>query len=280
MRSPEHERQSIIEYWRSQSSPEEDMIHAEKIATESLSGGHRYDIWDVRATDGRWWVITNPTNLYSQEEFPSMDYALSFHVGVSERVMFGESRTHETNEQRDRLSTSFRRVQQADDALQKADEAEEFQAVGMRCRECLLAFIRETATEEMVPEGQEPPKRGDFVHWSELVAATIASGSSSSRLRSYLKTVAKSTWELVNWLTHAGNANRLDGELAVEATGHLITVYGFALVRFERGEPPRCPACRSYRLTADYRPELGSNGAYITLCESCGWEDTSNHLAP
>ncbi len=90
MPSPEHERRSVIDYWRSQSSPEEDVIHAEKVTTESLSGGHRYDIWDVHATDGRWWVITNPTNLYSQEEFPSMDYALSFHIGVSERVMFND----------------------------------------------------------------------------------------------------------------------------------------------------------------------------------------------
>ena len=180
MRSPEHERQAIIAYWKSQSSPDEDVTHAEKIATDGLSGGYRYDIWDVHATDGRWWVITNPTNLYSQEEFPSMDYALSFHVGVSERVLHGESRTRESNEQRERLSMSFRRVQQADDALQDADEAEEFQSVGMRCRECLLAFIRETAMEGMLPEGQESPKQGDFRQWSELVAATIASGSSSS----------------------------------------------------------------------------------------------------
>jgi hypothetical protein len=278
MPSPEHKRRSVIGYWRSQSSPEEDVIHAEKVTTESLCGGHRYDVWDIHATDGRWWIITNPTNLYSQEEFPSMDYALSFHIGVSERVMFNDSRARETSEQRDRLSTSFQRVQQADDALQEADEAEEFQAVGMRCRECLLAFIRETTTDEMVPEGQEPPKRGDFVHWSELVAATIASGSSSSRLRSYLRTVTKSTWELVNWLTHAENATRLDGELAVEATGHSITVYGFALFRYDRGEPPRCPTCGSYRLTADYRPESGRSGAYVTLCESCGWEDTASNV--
>ena len=36
----------------------------------------------MRTTKGRWWVITNPTNLYSQELFPSLDYAISFHVGV------------------------------------------------------------------------------------------------------------------------------------------------------------------------------------------------------
>ena len=273
MNSPEHERRAIISYWESQSPPDEHVEHAEKVHTESIGGGSRYDVWDVHATDGRWWIITNPTNLYLQDQFPSMDYALSFHVGVTHRVLYGDKRTHETNEQRDRVSTSFRRLEQADDALKEADEAEEFQSVGMRCRECLLSFIRETATENMVPEGREPPKREAFVHWSELVAATIASGSSSSRLRSYLRNVAKSTWELVNWLTHAGNATRLDGELAVEATGHVLTVFSYALVRYERGEPERCPVCNSYRLASDYRPELGKGGAYVTLCESCRWEE-------
>jgi hypothetical protein len=194
-------------------------------------------------------------------------------------MLYGDRRTHETDEQRDRLSTSFRRVEQADDALREANEAEEFQAVGMRCRECLLAFIRETATEEVVLEEQEPPRRGDFVHWSALVAATIASGSSSSRLRSYLRTVAKYTWELVNWLTHAENATRLDGELTVEATGHVPTVFTYALVRYERGEHDRCPVCSSYRLTSDYRPELGTSGAYVTICESCGWEYKPDHVS-
>lgn len=58
------------------------------------------------------------------------------------------------------------------------------------------------------------------------------------------------------------------GEMAVEATGHLLVVYSYALVRYERGEPEHCPFCSSYRLTADYRPELGVSGAYVTICES------------
>ncbi len=279
MHNPEHERRAIIQYWEIESGPEEKVEHAEKIHTKSLRGGHRYDIWDVHANDGRWWVITNPTNLYSQEQYPSMDYALSFHIGLGQRLFFGEKRTHETDEQRERLATSFRRLEQADDALSEADEAEEFQAVGMRCRECLLTFIRETAMEHMVPEGEEPPKRGAFVPWSELLASTIASGSSTKRLRSYLKNVAKSAWELVGWITHAENATRLDGELAVEATGHVLTVFSYALVRYERGEPERCPVCRSYRLSANYRPELGKGGTYVTLCESCGWEDMTEQVS-
>ena len=31
---------------------------------------HRHDVWDVHTDKDRWWVITNPTNLYSQQQFP------------------------------------------------------------------------------------------------------------------------------------------------------------------------------------------------------------------
>jgi hypothetical protein len=68
--------------------------------------------------------------------------------------------------------------------------------------------------------------------------------------------------------------------MAVEATGHLLVVYSFALVRYERGEPNRCPVCGSYRLAGAYRPELDTVGAYVTLCESCGWEDAPEEVSP
>jgi len=48
--------------------------------------GREYKVWDVHATDGRWWVVTNPTNLYSQEHIPSLDFVLSLHVGLMARV--------------------------------------------------------------------------------------------------------------------------------------------------------------------------------------------------
>ncbi len=279
MHSPEHEQRNIIQYWKSQSSIDEEVTYAEKIHTEVLSNGRRYDVWDVHATDGQWWVITNMTNLYPRTHFPTMDHALNNHIGLMERVRAREfKRTHTTEEQQDRFSTSFRRIEQANDALNKADEAEEFQAVGMRCRECLLAFIREVATKAMVPVDQEEPKMSDFIHWSGLVASTVAGGGRSKRIRAYLRTVAERTWELVGWLTHSSNATLFDGEMAVEATGHLLVVYSYALVRYERGEPNRCPICDSYRLAADYRSEMGTVGAYVTFCESCGWEDTLDQV--
>jgi hypothetical protein len=76
---------SIREYVEWQASDEK-VVHAEKVATEFVMG-RKLEAWDVRTNKGRWWVITSPTNLYSQELFPSLDYTISFHVGVTTRMM-------------------------------------------------------------------------------------------------------------------------------------------------------------------------------------------------
>lgn len=265
-----HKEQAIRDYVEWQ-SPNEKVLHLEKISTEFVLD-RKLDAWDVRTDGERYWVITNPTNLYSQESFPSLDYTLSFHVGVTLRMMASRQRTA-TDEQQDRLAAGWRRWEQAASALDRADEAEDFQAVGMRCRECLIAVIRAIANPSMVPEGQEYPKASDFIQWSELIANTIAHGDSAREIRSYLKSVSRSTWQLANWLTHASNAVRFDGHMAVEATQNTLAAFGAALIRFEKGIPDRCPRCTSYRITSVYEPELENDSLYVTLCESCGWND-------
>jgi hypothetical protein len=49
--------------------------------------GRNHQCWDVRTGKHRFWVITAPTNLYDQKLFPSLDYTLSFHIGISARMM-------------------------------------------------------------------------------------------------------------------------------------------------------------------------------------------------
>jgi hypothetical protein len=45
-------------------APDEKITHAERVTTEIVMG-RRLEAWDVRTNKGRWWVITEPTNLYS-----------------------------------------------------------------------------------------------------------------------------------------------------------------------------------------------------------------------
>lgn len=163
--------------------------------------------------------------------------------------------------------------EQATEAQSLAKEAIDFQTVGMRCRECILALIKAISSNDMIPEGQKTPKAGDFIQWSELIANTIARGSSEEEIRGYLKSMSKSTWQLVNWLTHSSSAVLLDGMIAVDAVEMLLSTFGIALIRYKTGIPDKCPNCSSYRLISDFRPELKIDPPYVTLCETCGWTD-------
>lgn len=207
--STEREAEGIRAYvergWSGGRTESSTVVHLEKVASEQIFG-RRHDVWDLHTTDGRWWVVTNPTNLYTQDDFKSMDVAITFHVGLMARVA-AVREPQAGAEELDRLAGTWRQWQQAAEALDQAVEAEEFQAVGMRLRETLLTFVREVAAEAMLAPGEDAPKLGDFIHWSEHVAMTIAAGSSSEALRSYLKSMARETWQYVGG-THTQKGRR------------------------------------------------------------------------
>jgi len=272
VKSPEHQRQAIIDYFLTQSPEGAEVHHAEKVASERIYG-IKHDVWDVDSTDGRWWVITNPTNLYPQEMVPtpSMDHAFALHIGVTARIL---ARQHleapVDGPVREFVSKAWRKFEQTAEALEVADEAEDFQAVGMRLRECLITFAQDTSEYATVPEGSEPPQKSNFKGWAELLAQAAAPGPHGKQMTSYLRTMARETWDLVAWLTHATNATRSDADTALDAVSHLMQVLSLALIRQERGEPTRCPMCGSYQVTMDYRND--DEMTPFLRCEACGSE--------
>src|SRR6187401_3241222 len=131
------ETQAVIEYIKSQ-APDLKVEFLQKIHTENVLS-HQHHVWDVHTDVDRWWVITNPTNLYAQEQFPNMDLAVTFHVGLCLRIPRSEkSRLADLSVEP--LAECFRHMTEASDALASAEEVSDFQAVGVRCREALLAF--------------------------------------------------------------------------------------------------------------------------------------------
>jgi hypothetical protein len=242
MESPEHQAQLIRNFLRLK-DPDDAVVHLEKVASEGIFGRH-YDVWDVHTDRGRWWVITNPPFRYDQTDFKSMDVALSFHVGLMQRVVAHRAPLVPQQE-RDRLAAAWRKWTQAAEALDEADEAEEFQSVAMRARESLLSLTRALRKDEMVPEGETPPQWDNFTGWAELIAQAIAQG----RLRSYLIGVAKESWQYVNFLTHDQNANRFDAEIAIDVASNVLLTYGRAFLRWESaGRTVAHPAPRTASL--------------------------------
>lgn len=232
-----------------------------------------HDIWDVETNKDRYWVITDPTNLYSQSEFKSMDYALSFHVGLMVR-MSARQYNNASDEDIWKTPKTWRQLEQTHEAFEKADEAEDYQAIGVRCREALITFTTEITARKLLAEIMTEAKRGDVKAQLETIYGALASGNSMRKIRAHLKSSVGDTWELVGWLTHHKNAVKQDAEYVIEATQQLILNTMRIINRAEKPVQKRCPQCKSYRVIADFRKELmdKTEHPYVELCEACGWE--------
>jgi hypothetical protein len=192
------------------------------------------DAYDVHTGGEGYWVITQPTNLYSHRLFPSLDYTLSFHVGVTARMMAHRKST-DTDEHRERRAAAWRWWTQAVEAFEHADEAEDFQAVGMRCRECLVAMVQADAQPSMVPERIEKPKTAAFIQRSELIADAIAAGPSAGEVRGYLKAIADLATGLV--VDTCWQRSPLDAGMALYATKSTLAAFSLAVIRTSDARP-------------------------------------------
>jgi hypothetical protein len=273
---PDHQRDEIAEYveWQSNKKSQRTIkvIYLERVKSEVVFGTEHV-AWDVHTDEpSRWWVITGPTNLYSQELFPSLDYTFSLHVGLMARVASRDAKRAPSS-QRHRLRAAWRRWETAIAALDVAREAEDFQAVGMRCRETLITLVKSLQKAVILPNGESLPKGSNVPEWFALVASHFASGSRNEHVRSYLRTTSKETWQLVNWLTHTSTASLHDARLAIEATSGLLNITSLVVMRSEAESPTTCPTCGSYRIASVYDPDITRDPPYISLCESCGWHD-------
>lgn len=253
------ERGAVLSYVESQSADDR-VVHVEKVATEAV-GSIVHDIWDVHCSNSRWWVVSNPMNLYSRDDFKSRDVVLTFHVGLMLRVA-AQHNVPITGEAATLLPQAWRLWEQATDTLSTAREAEDFQAVGLRLREAMVSYVVEVQDDGLVPDGVERPKSADVVGWTNLLTDHLASDHSSGQLRSYVKKLTRETWDYVNRLTHAKNATRWDAEIGAAAVSHFLSVIAATTMRWAAGKQLRCADCGSYRV------EGGQ-------CVRCGWADLS-----
>lgn len=247
---------------------DETVQHVEKIKVEYV-GGEPYEIWDVVTDKSRWWVITNITNLYSQKHFPSLDYTLSFHVGLMMRM---RSRPHGPDASApDPFDEVARRHEQADHLHDRAVEAEDYQAVGMQLRECLLALIGVIQRRVEIPADIERPQIANFSDWSDILINQLCPGEANKTLRQFLKTSTERTWQLVNWLTHDKKANYTASEISLHATSMIIGHFVLLLSRGRRDKSQMCPICSSRKIRTHFDIGIGDNGEYYDTCGACGW---------
>jgi len=213
----DEEISAITEYVEWQ-APDLKVTFCQKIYSESVLS-HKHDIWDVHTTKNRWWVITNPTNLYSQDTFPNMDLAVTFHIGLMLRLPRSE-RPSIAEGGIEPFMKAFEAAAAAQDALGQAHKVSDYQTVGVRCREALLAFVAIAQIALPWEKKAEAPKKADFKGWVEHICSIVLAGESNKYRRQLFKTQADAAWTFVNWLTHARRPMPgIDGKAGYEITG-------------------------------------------------------------
>lgn len=265
------EERRISQYVEGQLHDDEDGVTLVQRVGEERVLGRTHLMYDVHTIKGRWWVITEPTNLYDQEAFPEIDYTLSFHLGLGLRIA-ERSRVEADDDRREHAEGAWRRYSAAVEAMSTANDAEDFQAVGVKCREALLALARDNRGARWVGEVADPPKGDDLKGWMEIFAAKLLP---DRRQRAYLKDITDKTWDIAVGLQHNTNATPLDAEWTLEAVAHLLHSFMMARIKHERGAPPRCTRCSSYRLEQEGELDVVDEKegyASWTTCAACGWE--------
>jgi hypothetical protein len=267
----EQEEREIRDYVRSQTGEEHNDVELVQRVGRRRVAGYTHDLYDVWMSKGdRWWVITGMTNLYSQEAFPDLDQVFTFHLGLC-ALLRERIRIEADEESVQHIGRAWRRYAKAVDAMGDAEEAEDFQSVGIRCRESLLALVRDHKEAAWLPDVETSPKAADFSGWMELHAQALARG----RMRAYLIDLADRTWDLAVWLQHYADATELDAEIVLEATATLLRMFGLAVRKYQQGSTRRCPKCDSYRLAQDGGvEERDGHPGYRSneVCLACGWE--------
>jgi hypothetical protein len=259
--------QDIARYVEIEASDEK-VEHVERVKREVVLGD-AYDIWDVTTDKNRWWVITNMTNLYAQQHFPSLDYTISFHIGLMMRL---KSRPAGADaEEPSPFDEVFRRQEQPKNRYDDALEAEDYQAVGMQLRECLISLISSVRRRLEFPPGTEFPQDANFVGWSILLTDMCCPGSSNKELRQYLKSAAKDTWQLANWITHHRNANATATTIAIHACDTIVGHFVQMLVREKTENIEQCPLCKSRNVRTHFDHTIESDGEYYMTCGVCKW---------
>lgn len=268
LRATEEEIEEVREYFEWQ-APDLEVTFMQKVYSEAVLNA-RHDVWDIHTNKDRWWVITGSTNLYSQEQFPSMDLALTFHIGLILRI----PRTEEQRENDLRVlpfGPVFEKMEEAGTAVTQAHNLADYQAVGVRCREALLELIG--VAQDAAKWTDTPPQRANFRAWTEIIGNDLLPGDTNKERRGALKGALESAWTFSSWLTHSKSATWIDADMSHSLAQHAIGMASSLVLRELRGVPEECPNCGSPHL----EPEQGENTAAPSVlwerprCADCGW---------
>jgi hypothetical protein len=109
--------------------------------------------------------------------------------------------------------------------LADAKTLDDYQDVGRRCREIVIAVANLLFDDRMVPDSQTAPHGSNAKARIDLIIeALLQDADGRPELRALFRNLARSVWDLSQTVTHSSSAGRLDARASFEATLLMCTL--------------------------------------------------------
>lgn len=240
-------------------------------------------VWNVKTdTDGDWWVVegdTVPMNLYSQSAYYfGADEVYSFHMGLMQRMSAAQDEynpedfVNGVTLDAEIAPQLFRKLKSVAALIDTAKEIEDFQAIGVQCRETLIELGNHIYNPMMAGSGEQP-QASNFKRKSELFIQFYLKGSENSDYRNIIKKLTEATWDYANKITHSRSATYYEVSTCVTLCISLVGVYENILQKvFDPLSQYHCSICQSKKLSivGNDSDEDGIVQKLYLHCEECG----------
>lgn len=240
-------------------------------------------VWNVKTdTDGDWWVVEGdgiPMNLYPQSAYYfGADEVYSFHMGLMQRMSAAQGEyspedfVNGVTLDAEIAPQLFRKLKSVAALIDTAKEIEDFQAIGVQCRETLIELGNHIYEPAMAGDGEQP-QASNFKRKCELFIQFYLKGSENADYRSIIKKLTESTWDYANKITHSRSATYYEASTCVTLCISLVGVYENILQKvFDPLSQYHCSVCQSKKLSidGDDSNEDGMVKKLYLRCEECG----------
>ena len=248
--------------------------------------GTEVTVWNVKTdTDGAWWVVegdTVPMNLYPQDAYYfGTDEVYSFHMGIMQRMSSAQAE-YDPDDYIEAATLGaeiapqiLRKLRGIASLIDSATEIEDFQAIGVQCREILIELGNHVYAPHMAGDSEQP-QGSNFKKKTELSIQFYLKGSENADYRSIIKKLTEATWDYANKLTHSSSATYYEASTCVSLCISLVGTYENVLQKIHDPiSQCSCSVCKSKKLSVqDVETEDdGIIKSLQLLCNECGNSD-------
>lgn len=241
--------------------------------------GLEVNVWNVKTKSEAFWVVEGesaPMNLYTQNaSYLSADEAYSFHMGISQRL----SQKHNDNFRHiideipldiEQVKSISRKLNMASQKLSMDLEPEEFQSIGLICRESLIDLSKEFCKRNPEIIKANKLKSSDFKGVANEFINLYIPGKNNTDLRNYSRKIVESAWSFNSIVVHSQNKTYPDVKIALLFTSSVVSLFENLFLKYIGFDQEySCSECGSKQI--EYY--TGEDKAMIMQCQSCGIEE-------